>query len=277
MIRPALAAIALAAALLGLAVPAATAAVQPVRIEFQAFNPGSLDVLPGETIEWTNVSNRRHTVTADDGSFDSGDTFGGDHFRWRFDSVGSFGYHCRVHAGMTAEVDVRRVTLSSLPPGLVPSGQSVDVDGRTATPALPVRVERRTGGRFEIVATAKPRPNGTWSAKVTAVRTADYRAVAGSDESETRTLRVSDRKVIVKRTKNGLAVRVVPPAPYAPLALELRLRERFGWWVTSRRKLDYLSEAGFRVDRTASARVVLLARDGWTPRAVSRTVKLRGR
>jgi plastocyanin len=277
VIRRPLAGLTLAAAWLGLAVPAATAAVEPVHIEFQAFNPGSLDVLPGETVDWTNVSNRRHTVTADDGSFDSGDTFGGDHFRWRFDSVGSFGYHCRVHAGMTAEVDVRRVTLGPLPPGLVPSGHSVDVDGRTATPGLPVRVERTTGGRVETVATATPRPNGTWSARVTAERTADYRAVVGSDESETRTLRVSDRKVIVERTGHGISVRVVPPAPYAPLALELRLRERFGWWVTSRRKLDYLSEASFRVARTASARVVLLARDGWTPRAVSRTLKLRRR
>jgi plastocyanin len=265
------------AASLGAAAGGATAATVPVHIEFQAFNPSSLDVLPGETVEWSNVSNRRHTVTADDESFDSGDVFGGDRFRWKFDTVGSFGYHCRVHAGMTGEVDVRRVTLGPLPFGLVPRGRSVGVDGRTATPGLPVRVERSTGGAFQTVATAVPKPDGTWSATITAEHTADYRAVAGSDRSETRELSVSDRKVLVNRTKRGLDVKVVPADPYARVALELDLRERFGWWQAKRRKLDYLSEASFRMRRGVRARVVLLARDGWTARAISRVVAPKAR
>jgi hypothetical protein len=178
---------------------------------------------------------------------------------------------------MTGEVDVRRVTLTPLPTGLVPAGQSVGVDGRTATPAVPVRVQRSTGGAFQTVATAIPRPDGTWSAKVTAVRTAQYRAVAGSDQSETRRLLVSDRKVLVSTTGHGLSVKVVPPDPYARIALELDLRERFGWWASARRKLDYLSEASFRIRRKVRARVVLLASDGWTARAISRVVALKGR
>jgi plastocyanin len=254
------------------AAPGASAATGSVHVEFQAFDPSSLDVLPGETVEWSNVSTRRHTVTADDGSFDSGDLFGGDHFSWTFNTTGSFSYHCRIHAGMTGEVDVRRVTLGPLPPGLVPSGTPVQVKGRTATPAVPVRIERSTGGAFKTVATALPRPDGSWSANVKAERTADYRAAVGSDVSETRSLRVSDRKVLVSATRHGVSVRVVPPAPYAPVALELRLRERFGWWITSRRKLDYMSEANFHVTHRAAARAVLLAGDGWTARAVSRVV-----
>jgi plastocyanin len=272
------AAAALAAlATLGAAAGDAAASEAPVHIEFQAFNPSSLDVLPGETVQWSNVSPRRHTVTADDESFDSGEVFGGEHFRWKFDTVGSFGYHCRIHAGMTGEVDVRRVTLAPLPPGLVPTGRSVDVDGRTATPGVPVRVQRSTGGAFQTVATATPKPDGTWSAKITAERTAEYRAASGSNLSETRQLSVSDRTVRVSRTKHGLSVRVVPADPYARIALELDLRERFGWWATARRKLDYLSEASFRVKRRARARVVLLADDGWTARAISRVVALNGR
>ena len=44
-----------------------------VNVQFEAFAPTQLDVLPGETVQWTNVSQRTHTVTSDDGSFDSGD------------------------------------------------------------------------------------------------------------------------------------------------------------------------------------------------------------
>ncbi|HKP90474.1 MAG TPA: plastocyanin/azurin family copper-binding protein [Thermoleophilaceae bacterium] len=271
--RAHLALAAVAAGALGAGAGAASAATVPVRLELQAFSPSAVDVLPGETVEWTNVANRRHTVTADDESFDSGDVFGGDRFTWRFETVGSFGYHCRVHAGMTGEIDVRRVTLGPLPSGLVPTGRAVDVDGRTATPTVPVHVERSTGGPFRSVATATPRPDGTWTARITAERTAEYRAVSGSDESETRQLSVSDRTVKVRRTKRGLKVRVVPAAPYARIALELDLRDRFGWWPAKRRKLDYLSEASFRLRGRARARVVLLADDGWTARAISRVVR----
>jgi plastocyanin len=265
-----------AAAVALLAAPAATAAepVVPVRIDFQAFSPSSIDVLPGETVEWRNGSERRHTVTADDGSFDSGDVLSGLRFKHRFDAVGAYRYHCRVHTVMTGEVDVRRVTLGPLPPGLVRTGEQVDVEGRTADPSTPVRVQRSTGGAFTTVATATPDADGDWTARVTAKHTADYRAASGSDVSEARELRVSDRTVKVHRTKRGLAVQVTPYEPYARVVLELKKRERFGWWPAKRRKLDYLSEASFKVRGPAAARVELVDDDGWTALAVSRTVRI---
>jgi plastocyanin len=267
----------LALAATGLALPIANAGAAnvPVNIEFQAFRPTPLDVLPGETVEWQNISERRHTVTADDGLFDSGDVLGGQRFTAKFDVVGSYAYHCRIHPGMTGEVDVRRVTLGLLPPDLVPAGQSVEVDGRTADPGSPVLVERNTGAGFETVATARPGSDGTWKATVTAEKTAGYRAALGSDVSETRKLLVSDRKVLVNATRRRVSVRVVPPDPYAHVVLELKLRERFGWWPAVPARLDYLSEAHFRVRGPVSARVALLDRDGWTPLAISRIVRMR--
>ena len=92
-----------AAALLA---PAANAfAAEPVNIQFDAFAPSELDVLPGETVEWTNISERSHTVTADDETFDSGDIEAGDRFERTFDAVGSYDYHCRIHPGMVGELD----------------------------------------------------------------------------------------------------------------------------------------------------------------------------
>ena len=271
--RWALAGAVAAAAALG---PAAFAqGAVPVNIQFQAFSPSPLDVLPGETVEWTNVSERRHTVTADDGSFDSDDVFGGDTFRVEFTEPGAYPYHCRVHAGMVGEVDVRRVTLGPLPIALVPAGDTVEVDGRTADPSSPVRIERSAGSGFETVATATPAADGTWSAKLVAERTAQYRAAVGSDVSETRRLLVSNRRVIVRARPGRLTVRVVPAAPYGRIALQLHLRERFGWWPQERKRLDYLSRATFRVDRAVRARVALVDRDGWTPLALSPVVRTR--
>ena len=260
-------------------VPAASAsAVEPVNIEFQSFSPTPLDVLPGETVEWTNISERRHTVTADDESFDSGDVLAGDRYERTFDTTGAVPYHCRVHPGMVGEVDVRRVILGTLPIGLVEVGERIDVDGRTADPSSPVQIERDSGSGFETVATATPAADGTWQSEIVAERTAEYRARSGADVSQTRRLLVSNKRVIVRAHRGGrISVRVVPSNPYQRVMLELRLRERFGWWPQKFKRLDYLSRASFRVKRRVRARVSLVDKDGWTRLAISPVVRVRPR
>jgi plastocyanin len=252
----------------------AAAAPIPVTVEFQAFAPGMLDVLPGDTVTWANTSGRRHTVTADGGQFDSGDLFDGAFFTQTFNTLGSYPYHCTVHAGMVGKVDVRRVTLEPLPPGLVPSGGSVDVGGRTADSATPVRIERDTGTGFQGVATASPQADGQWKTRVTAASTAQYRASVGTSTSETRQLLVVSKRAVVRRIRGGVSVTVLPPAPYARVTLQLRLRERFGWWPVTATRLDYLSQATFRVRGPVQARVAVLDRDGWTALALSLPVRV---
>jgi plastocyanin len=256
-------------------VPSATAAGDraEVAIQFQAFAPSEIEILPGATVDWSNESERRHTVTADDESFDSGDLFGGDDFAHEYDSAGTFAYHCTVHLGMHGEVDVRRVILDSFGPGPVPAGQRVEVSGRTADPATAVEVERDTGSGFHAVVSATPSGDGTWFVTVPAVSTADYRAVVGSDVSSTQRLLVTDRKVRIRATRQGLDVTVTPPDPNAQVVLEFRQRERFGWWPLARARLDYLSRAGFRVRRRVLARVVLVDRDGWSAVATSPQIR----
>jgi hypothetical protein len=232
-------------------------------------------VLPGETVEWTNVSDRGHTVTSDIGLWDSGELLAGQRFDRGFDDVGAYSYHCVIHAGMVGEVDVRAVILGPLPTAPVPSGDGVDFTGRTADMARPVRIERSLdgGATFATVAASTPAPDGTWSAKVTAQATGDYRAASGAEVSQTRRLLVSDRRVLIRPARGGVRVTVTPSAPYARVVLQLDLRERFGWWPTSSARLDYVSQAQFRVPRGVRARVVLVDKDGWTPLAISPVVR----
>ena len=89
------------------AVPAHADSV-PVAVIFQAFSPSQIDALPGDTIQWSNGSERTHTVTADDGSFDSGPMTSGT-FHHTFDHPGEFTYHCRIHPQrMTGTVVVQQ-------------------------------------------------------------------------------------------------------------------------------------------------------------------------
>ncbi|MGH2548381.1 MAG: cupredoxin domain-containing protein, partial [Thermomicrobiales bacterium] len=75
-------------------------------IEGFAFNPGNIEVAAGTTVTWTNNDSAAHTVTADDGSFQSGRLEQGQTFSYTFETAGTFAYHCEYHSGMTATVTV---------------------------------------------------------------------------------------------------------------------------------------------------------------------------
>ena len=248
---------------------------EEVAVQFSAYGPSQLDVLPGSTVVWSNVSERTHTVTSDTGLFDSGHFGPGARFQFTFNTPGAYRYHCTIHTSIRGEVDVRRVILGELPTAAVPVGNRVEFDGRAADPTKPIRIEQRVhGSTFKTVATVKPDRSGSWRAELPAQQTGDYRAASGRDVSEVRRLLVNIRKVAIAPTRTGVSVSVTPSDPYAQILVEVYRRERFGWWPVQRARLDYVSEAAVHVGRPARVRVVLVDRDGWTPLATSRVVEL---
>jgi plastocyanin len=273
MRRAALAAVAAGA----IACAPAHADTIPVAVLFQAFSPTQIDALPGDTIQWSNGSERTHTVTADDGSFDSGDLPGGSTFSITTGAAGPYAFHCRIHPDMTGVIDVAHVTFNGLPQVAVPAGQVFPVKGRTDDPSSPVTVEADFGAGFHPVATVEPAPDGTWGAPITAQTTGDYRAVNAAGASGTQRFIVIDRHINVTPTKHGVRVTVTPLLPYGRIMLQRNTRERFGWFPVARRRLDYLSRAAFTVSRPATIRVALVDKDGWTPLALSPPLHLKSR
>jgi plastocyanin len=77
-----------------------------VYMKGSVFSSSNLQVVAGSKVTWKNDDSEVHTVTADDNSFDSGDIQPGGSFNYSFNSMGTFGYHCKHHAGMTGSVVV---------------------------------------------------------------------------------------------------------------------------------------------------------------------------
>lgn len=77
-----------------------------VEIKNVNFNPTTVNLLKGSTLVWTNDDAFAHTVTANDGSFDSGAIASGKTFSHRFDASGTFAYKCTIHPNMMATVTV---------------------------------------------------------------------------------------------------------------------------------------------------------------------------
>jgi len=71
-----------------------------------SFGPNDLQVKVGTTVTWTNQDSASHTVTADDGSFDSGSLSQGSSFSFTFTEAGTFPYSCNFHPSMVGTVTV---------------------------------------------------------------------------------------------------------------------------------------------------------------------------
>jgi|GEM_PF-1463097 len=72
-----------------------------------AFNPTPLTIPVGTTVLWTNKDGATHTVTSDTiGLFGSPDLNQSDTFSFKFDTVGTFGYHCNFHQSMMGTINV---------------------------------------------------------------------------------------------------------------------------------------------------------------------------
>jgi plastocyanin len=85
--------------------PAAAPAVQ-VNIQDYAFQAPSITVAAGTEVDWTNKDDDPHTVTADDGSFDSKGLGQDDTFKHVFATPGRYPYHCAAHPFMKGVVIV---------------------------------------------------------------------------------------------------------------------------------------------------------------------------
>jgi plastocyanin len=88
-----------------------------VGISGNQYSPDTITIAQGTNVRWTNQDAISHTVVADSGGFTSGtlggtstDQYGyptaGSSYDRVFNSTGTIGYHCTIHAGMKGAVIV---------------------------------------------------------------------------------------------------------------------------------------------------------------------------
>lgn len=279
--RRARAAIAASAALSAILAPPAPASAEQALVTIRGFSfePPAVTVLAGDSVAWSNRSlGTTHTVHLRDGAFDSGlipPSRGASH---AFDLPGKHPYLCTIHPFMTGSVSVENVLLRG-PSAPVLARTPVRLAGRIVPGNPSVTVEAATAGGFAPVASAPVGADGAFAATLRPDRTTSYRVVAGGVVGAPVRVEVSARPRLLLRRRGGtLRVRSVPRLPGATAVLQLRLRERFGWWPVRRARLDRRGEASFalRTRSAVPARVALTRRDGANTLAVSRTLRVPG-
>jgi plastocyanin len=98
----------------GVSSPEAEAAPAPAMVKVKDMPPGSpegyeptdLTVKAGQVVKWKNEGAEAHTVTAEDGSFDSGSMAPGAEYQFTFSKPGTFSYKCTPHPWAKGTVKV---------------------------------------------------------------------------------------------------------------------------------------------------------------------------
>ena len=105
------------------------------------YRPAEITVETGTTVIWTNNGAQDHTVTDDDGAFDSGTMEPGDEFKFTFKEPGVFHYNCTPHPWMEGTVKVHE-------PGKAPPKETGDDDDddESAPPPPPPASSSSGGG-----------------------------------------------------------------------------------------------------------------------------------
>lgn len=282
---------ALATALLALAVLAAPAQADSIFVSAgtSRFDPAELDVLVGDNVIWRNNSLKTHNVDAETAGYNSGRFGPRSAASHVFPTTGIFPYVCTIHDGMTGQIGVYPLLLGG-PRRPVQPGASVALHVRAPEGTGQVTIEADTGSGYEPIAVAGPPEGGgheghlepgTLHASVVASQSASYRAVSAAGSSPELRLEVSRGPALSLAARSGagrrlINVKAAPASPGTRVVLQLRLRERFGWWPVARARLDRRSSAQFRLRGQAGvpARVVSVGADWATVLSQSRVLKL---
>lgn len=78
--------------------------VYQVKIKGFAFNPSTITIKKGESINWTNEDGPAHTATG--AGFDSKILATGKSYSHTFNDAGTFDYRCTIHPSMKGQVVV---------------------------------------------------------------------------------------------------------------------------------------------------------------------------
>ena len=101
--------------LLAIAAPAA-AATHQIQIADSAFGTATLTIRAGDTVTWNNADDRPHTVTSEDGAFDSGNLDEGASFSFTFSEAGTYAYLCEYHPDMRGTIIVEPASSATTAP-----------------------------------------------------------------------------------------------------------------------------------------------------------------
>ena len=219
-----------------------SAAATDATISNFSFSPDPLTIPVGTTVQWTNDDGVSHTVTADDGSFDSHPLSPHGTFTHTFGQAGVFTYHCAIHTSMQGTIRVGEATTTTTAAS-APTTTTTAAPTSTTTTAAPtttttVRATTTTrpaappttrGTAAPTATTPAPADPATTAAQAAPSTTTAPATAPAGDRAETAPPNQVARGVTTRPARHG-------GAAWAGLgAAAALLLSGTGWWALRRR------------------------------------------
>jgi len=120
--------------------PAARAADHAVLIQEAGFGPAMMTVAVGDTVTWTNADSAPHTVSAENGAFESGNLDVGQAFSFTFTAPGTYAYRCDYHSEMAGTIVVQPAAqpAAAAQPAPAPTARAIGSAAGTTSAGSPV-------------------------------------------------------------------------------------------------------------------------------------------
>jgi len=236
-----------AASALVLALPAsgsaATTTVKIVPGTPAAFQPASVTVSSGDTVQWTNTTNVDRQVVGDGGNFVSPVLKPGQSYSFTFRAADTYAYHDALHPAVKGSVTVKgpppNVTLE-VDNAIVRYGQSTTIHGSTtagnAGDSVTITAQPLNGST-QAVGTATIDSSGDFSYTVKPTILTTYTATWKGTTSQSLAIQVRPRVTLAHLTAKRLYVKVRASVPHAGNQIFIQRRTSAGWMTVMRLKL----------------------------------------
>jgi hypothetical protein len=231
-----------------------------VKIVSGAFQPATVTVTSGDTVEWTNTTAGNHQIVSDDGIFASGTLTPGKSYSFTFKDAGKYPYHDGLHPALTGSMAVNgpppAVSLAAGLP-IVKYGGSATLSGKVSSGNAnePVIITARTaGGAVQGVATELTGAAGTFSHTVSPTIETTYTATWKTASAQPVTIRVQPKVLLARLSRTRLFTKATSSISYAGHFVYLQRRASVGWVTVKRLDLGPQSGRLFKAPHVRGTR-----------------------
>lgn len=245
--------VAAVAFLLSAAAPAAAETFRVRIVTGDGFHPATLAIKVGDSVRWTNNSDRKHQIVANSGAFSSPVLAPGTGWTFTFKAAGRYRYHDGLRPALKGIVNVKgappSVSLSASTP-IVTFGSQVTLTGVISSKKEGENVtllgRSYPESSFTELGTATTITGGDWTFAATPTILTTYEARFRGSNSQPVTVAVRPR-VTLGYARGYLSTRVTAGRSFAGHFVYLQRHTRFGQWINVRKlKLGLKSGRVFR-------------------------------
>jgi plastocyanin len=220
--------------------PAAAAEFRVRIVKGDGFRPATLTIKVGDSVRWSNVSDKKHQIVQNGGAFTSPVLAPGTGWTFTFKAPGHYRYHDGLRPALKGVVNVQGAAPSvsiSASSSVVTYGSEITLSGTISTQKegqnVAILGKSYPDSSFTELGTVTTITGGDWTYTTTPSILTTYEAKFKGSNSQPVTVSVRPR-ITFRYARGYLSTRVSASTTFAGHFVYLQRHTRFGQWINVR-------------------------------------------